>query len=132
MFDVTTALAASPAEAPGASRDRLPATPAATAYALRRTSADGSATAVNVFNFAGEPAEITVDLAGSGVLPDQPTTDLRTGEPGPQIEDGSLTVTLPAHGWLFLAVEARHAACASRDRQRSRRLDHRGRLGRGA
>jgi hypothetical protein len=110
MFDVTTALAASPAEAPGARRDRLPSTPAATAYALLRTSSDGSATAVNVFNFAGEPAEITVDLAGSGVLPEQTTTDLRTGESGPQIEAGSLTVTLPAHGWLFLAVAAEQAA----------------------
>lgn len=106
LFDVTTALAASPAEAPGASRERLPATLATSGYALLRTSADGSASAVNLFNFAATPTEITVDLTGSRVHPAQPTTDLRTGEPGPEIRDGALTVTLPAHGWLFLGVAA--------------------------
>ncbi|GHF13213.1 alpha-amylase family glycosyl hydrolase [Pseudolysinimonas yzui] len=106
LFDVTTALAASPAEAPGARRERVPASPAASGYALLRTSADGSASALNVFNFAATPTEITVDLTGSDVRPSQPTTDLRTGEPGPAIRDGSLTVTIPGHGWLFLDVAA--------------------------
>lgn len=106
LFDVTSALAASPAEAPGALRERLPASPAASGYALLRTSVDGSATALNLFNFAATPAEITVDLAGTGVRLSQPTTDLRTGEPGPAIRDGALTVTLPGHGWLFLDVAA--------------------------
>jgi hypothetical protein len=106
LFDVTTALAASPAEAPGALRERLPAAPATSAYAVLRTSADGSATALNMFNFAATPTEITVDLTGSGVRPSQSTTDLRTGEPGPEIRDGALKVTLPGHGWLFLDVAA--------------------------
>lgn len=106
LFDVTTALASSPAESPGASRQRLIASPTSTAYAIMRTSADGSATAVNIFNFDGRPAEIAVDLTGSGVDLDQTSTDLRTGEPGPTISGGSLTVTLPGYGWLFLGVRA--------------------------
>jgi hypothetical protein len=106
LFDVTTALAASPAEAPAASRERIPATPAAVAYALLRTSTDGSAHALNLFNFAATPTEITVDLTASRVLPDHGTTDLCSGKPGPKIQGGTLTVTLPGYGWLFLDVAA--------------------------
>ena len=106
LFDVTTALAASPAEAPAASRERLPTSPSATGYALLRTSTDGAQHALNLFNFAATPAEITVDLAGSRVAIDQYTTDLLTGDAGPDISNGILTVTLPGHGWLFLEVAA--------------------------
>ena len=110
LFDVTTALAASPAEAPAASRERLPASPTASAYAVLRTSTDGSTHALNLFNFAATPTEITVDLAGSRVVADQHTTDLLTGAPGPEIRDGVLTITLPGHGWLFLEVAAARPA----------------------
>ena len=75
-----------------------------------RTSRDGSTHALNVFNFAATPAQITVDVSRSPGIADQVTTDLLTGDAGPEIRDGTLTVTLPGHGWLFLDVTAARRA----------------------
>lgn len=107
FFDVLRALDASPALAPGASRERLP-TPVEDprTYAVLRRSMDGSRAALAVFNLAPEAACVTVELAGSGITVPQTTTDLAAGTPGPTLGASVVSFPLPARGWQFLEVDA--------------------------
>ena len=107
FFDVLRALDRSPALAPGASRERLPTPEADTrAYAVLRRSMDGTRSALALFNLAAEEACVTVNLAGSGVVVPQTTTDLATGERGPRIDADVLSFALGPRAWRFLEVTA--------------------------
>ena len=75
-------------------------------YAVLRRSADGSATAVNLYNFSPEPRCLTVDLTGAGITVPQTTTDLGANAAGPRIDADTMSVELPPYGWRFLGVEA--------------------------
>ena len=101
LFEVTMALAASPAEAPSASRTRLASTPADTSYAIIRHSASSAETAVNVYNLSGVPSSITIE---TGLDDGTRLVDLRNGTEAAIVDEGAITVQMPASGWLFLAV----------------------------
>ena len=107
FFDVLRALDRSPALAPGASRQRLPTPDADTrAYAVLRRSMDGTRSALALFNLAAEEACVTVNLAGSGVVFPQATTDLATGEAGPHIDGEVVSIAMAPRAWRFLEVAA--------------------------
>jgi hypothetical protein len=101
VFDVTRALAASPAEAPAASRERVEASPRDTAYAIRRRSADGAKTAVNIYNLSSAQATVTVE---TGLSEGTRLVDLRGGAEIRTGVGGRMTVELPGYGWLFFAT----------------------------
>lgn len=101
LEEVTQALAASPAEAPRASRDLLPTTSEGPAYAIVRVSADGERVAVNVYNLTGEPAQVAVDV--TSVLADgAELTDLRDPSSTAEVSGQALTLDMDAWGWTFL------------------------------
>jgi len=100
VHEVTAALSSSPAEAPAASRERLSTDPETGAYAIRRVSADGTRTAVNVFNLTGTPLSVTVTVPGTSE-----GEEFRSlGEDGMTTAtvNGQISVDLPAWGWVFL------------------------------
>lgn len=102
IFEVTVALAASPAEAPSASRERLVSSPADSCYAIIRHSASGAETAVNVYNLSGAPSGITVE---TGLDEGTVLVDLHSGTEVAVGVDGVISLELPAWGWLFLATQ---------------------------
>lgn len=91
--------------APSASRRRL-RTPGGDrkAYAMTRTSKDGSQTALLVYNLKDAPASITIDLAGSGIGTSQTPRDLYAAKTMPPIGGASYTLSLPAWGFEILQV----------------------------
>ena len=105
LWDVFRTLRTSPALSPSASRERVPAGDDPRAYAIKRTSLDGSRTALLVYNFDDEEATITVDLADSGIIVPQRSIDLATGEPGPVLETTATMLTLEPYGYRFLDVQ---------------------------
>jgi hypothetical protein len=106
LWDVFRTLRRSPALSPSASRERVPAGDGPRAYAIKRTSMDGSRTALLVYNFNDEESLITLDLAGTGISVPQRSIDLATGEPGPDLETTSPAFTLGPYGYRFLDVQA--------------------------
>ena len=107
FWNVLRSLERSPALAPGVSRARVPTASAdGRDYAVVRTSMDGTATALLLFNLGDAPACISVNLAGTGIIVPQQTTDLGTTAPGPELTDLVSSLRLPAHGYLFLEVDA--------------------------
>jgi MYXO-CTERM domain-containing protein len=98
---VFVGLARSAAEAPGASRKRVPATPD-TAYAVIRESVDGAARALNVYNFAKQPAMVEVDLTGTGIVAGDVPIDLVTDAPASAVTGNQYTVSLRASGYALL------------------------------
>ncbi len=104
VWDVFRSLRASPALSPSASRQRVPTVDDPSAYAIKRTSLDGTRTALLVYNFHDEEVTITLDLAGSGIALPQRSIDLVTGEPGPMLESTAPTFTLEPYGYRFLDV----------------------------
>jgi Alpha amylase, catalytic domain len=106
FWDVLRALERSPALAPGASRARVPSASAGGRdYAVVRSSMDGTATALLLFNLGEHATCISVNVAGSGITVPQQTTDLVTGEPGPELTDVVSSIHLPAYAYLFLEVD---------------------------
>ena len=103
LWGVFRTLRTSPALSPSASRERVPTGDDPRAYAIKRTSLDGSRSALLVYNFNDEEATITVDLADSGILPGR-SIDLATGLPGPVL-GSTATVTLEPYGYRFLDVQ---------------------------
>jgi Alpha amylase, catalytic domain len=108
--DVFSALKRSPALAPGASRVQRPAAicgggSADQVYAVERTSADGTRTALNVYNFTDTPRCITIDLTDSGIAVPQTPVDLSTERDGTPITSSSYDVQLPPFGYVFLDVD---------------------------
>jgi glycosidase len=89
---------------PSASRLRVPAGSDPMVYAMRRTSKDGSQTALLVYNFNNTAANVTVDLTNTGIRTDQKPEDLYNGGRGPVIKGTSYTVSLPAYGFTMLQV----------------------------
>jgi hypothetical protein len=114
LWDVFRTLRTTPALAPSASRDRLPTGDDPLAYAIKRTSLDGSRTAVLVFNFHAEEASITLDLTGTGITVPQRAIDLATGEPGPVLETTAPTLTIEPYGYRFLDVQTSDVPQAGR------------------
>jgi hypothetical protein len=106
VWDVFRTLRTSAALSPSASRERLPTGDDPRAYAVMRTSPDGSRTALLVYNFSDQEATITVDLAGRGITIPQRTIDLATGEPGPVLATTGPALTLEPYGYQFLDVKA--------------------------
>ncbi|RKP51570.1 hypothetical protein D7Z26_17455 [Cohnella endophytica] len=103
--NVFKALQASPAEAPNASRKRLSTGSDSKYYAVIRTSADGTKSVLNIYNFKNASATITVNLTDSGITVPQTPVNLATGGSGTAISSSSYSVTLPAYGYLFLEVQ---------------------------
>jgi Alpha amylase, catalytic domain/Maltogenic Amylase, C-terminal domain len=89
---------------PAASRTRVPAGSDPNVYAMRRTSADGTQTALLIYNFTSTAADVTVDLTGTGIATNQVPIDLYNGGTGPAINGPSYTVSLPAYGFAMLQV----------------------------
>jgi hypothetical protein len=106
VWDVFRTLRRSPALSPSASRERLPTGDDPHAYAIKRTSLDGSRTALLVYTFSNEEAAIGVDLAGRGITVPQRATDLAAGEPGPALDTTAPTFILEPYGYRFLDVQA--------------------------
>lgn len=106
VWDVFRILRKSPALAPSASRERVPAGDGARAYAIKRSSADGSRSALLLYNFDDSEASITLDLAGTEITVPQQSIDLATGEPGPELETATPTFILAPYGYRFLDVQA--------------------------
>jgi len=102
LFEVTVALAASPAEAPSASRERVGSSPADTCYAIIRHSESGAETAVNVYNLSGAPSSITVQ---TGLDEGTALVDLHSGTEVAVGADGAISLEMPGWGWLFLATQ---------------------------
>ncbi|MFE4951078.1 alpha-amylase family glycosyl hydrolase [Leifsonia sp. NPDC056665] len=92
---------------PAASRDRVPAGPATTAFAERRTSEDGKQTALLVYNFSPTPSTVTVDLTGTGIDLKQQPKDLYNGGKGAKIDGAAYSVSLPGYGFTMLDVRAK-------------------------
>jgi hypothetical protein len=105
LWDVFRTLRTSPALAPSASRERLPTGDDPRAYAIKRTSLDGSRTALLVFNLHADEASITLDLTGSGITVPQRAMDLATGGHGPVLETTTPTLTIEPYGYRFLDVQ---------------------------
>jgi hypothetical protein len=91
---------------PSASRTRVPAGSDPKVYAMRRTSQDGTKTALLIYNFNNTTANVTVDLTGTGIRTSQTPKDLYNGGKGPAIKGTSYTVSLPAYGFKMLQVSA--------------------------
>jgi len=89
---------------PSASRTRVPDGSDPKTYAMRRTSTDGTQTALLIYNFNSTPENVTVDLTGTGVDTNQVPKDLYNGGRGPAITGTSYTVSLPAYGFKMLQV----------------------------
>lgn len=100
--EVFVALARSTAEAPGASRQRLPAGPSDRYYAVLRTSPAGGARALNVYNFTSRAGTVEVDLRGSGIMPGDVPLDLVTNQPADAVSGAEYQVSLPALGYALL------------------------------
>ena len=88
---------------PSASRTRL-STGNQTTYAMKRTSMDGSQTALLIYNFSDAPTNVTVNLSGSGINTNQTPIDLYNGGDGPAITSSIYNVSLPAYGFKMLGV----------------------------
>lgn len=99
---VFVALARSTAEAPGASRKRVPTGTNKSTYGIVRVSADGASRAINLYNFSKQAAMLTVNLAGSGIEPGEVPTDLVTNKQLAAVT-GELSMSLPALGYALLA-----------------------------
>jgi hypothetical protein len=99
---VFVALARSVAEAPGASRKRVPAGSDDSTYAVVRVSTDGAARALNLYNFGDQPATLDVDLKGTGIGAGDIPIDLVTNEPAAAVTSGKYSVKLPALGYALL------------------------------
>jgi hypothetical protein len=89
---------------PSASRTRVPAGSGSNAYAMQRTSADGTQTALLIYNFNDAAASVTLDLTGTGISTNQVPQDLYNGGTGSAIDGTSYTVSLPAYGFSMLQV----------------------------
>jgi hypothetical protein len=94
-----------PALAPAASRTRVPAGRDAKTYAMRSTAADGSQTALLVYNLRDEPATVSLDLADTGIGTDQTPRDLVNGGIAAPITGTRYSVDLAAYGFAILQVE---------------------------
>ena len=99
---VFVALARSVAEAPGASRKRVPSGSNDSTYAVVRVSTDGAARALNLYNFGNQPATLDVDLKGTGIVAGDIPIDLVTNEPAAAVTSGKYNVKLPALGYALL------------------------------
>lgn len=103
---VLTTVNANAALLPAASRTRMPAGDDPKAYAMRATAADGSQTALLVYNLRDEPATVPVDVSGTGIATDQTPVDLYAGGSAAPIAGRTYPVDLPAHGFAMLEVQA--------------------------
>jgi Alpha amylase, catalytic domain len=99
---VFVALARSAAEAPGASRKRVPSGGNDATYAVVRQSVDGASRALNLYNFSRQSVTIEVDLAGTGIEPGDVPTNLVTNEPAAAVTSGEYQVQLPSLGYALL------------------------------
>ena len=71
---------------------------------MKRTSQDGSQTALLIYNFRSSPEDVTVNLSGSNIGLNQIPRDLYNGGNGPAINSSDYTVRLPAYGFMILGV----------------------------
>jgi len=99
---VFAALARTTAEAPGASRKRVPTGANKLTYGVVRVSTDGTARALNLYNFAKQPSMLQVDLSGTGIAPGDVPLDLVTNTPGAAVTATAYSVSLPALGYALL------------------------------
>ena len=99
--EVFAALARSPAEAPGATRIRLP-TQNEDHYAVLRVSADGQRRAINVYNRSRSPAKVRVSVSGHGIPDGRKMRDLVSGKAADGPSKATLTVSVPGTGYRFL------------------------------
>lgn len=102
---VLRALARSSAEAPFAARTRLPTGSSPSQYAVLRTSISQEQRALNVYNFAREPAIVRVDLSNSGLEIGDVPRNLVTEEAALEITERNLNgypIELPSLGYAFL------------------------------
>ena len=107
--DVFRALKSSPALVPAASRVRRPASTCEghasdRVYAVERTSPDGSATVLNVYNFTSDPQCVRVDLSASAIRVPQTPVDLGSEAAASPITSDTYDVHLPPFGYAFLDV----------------------------
>jgi len=102
---VLRAVNANPALAPGGGRQKLNTNDDARYYAVLRTSMDGAQHALAIYNFTDQAQTITVDLVGSGIMPQTPA-DLLNGGGAPEITSTGYAVTLPPYGFAFYEVTA--------------------------
>ena len=98
---VFVALARSTAEAPGASRKRVPTGTNKSTYGIVRVSTDGSARALNLYNFSKQPAMLKVNLGGTGIEVGEVPTDLVTNKAAAAVT-ADYSVSLPALGYALL------------------------------
>jgi hypothetical protein len=103
---VMSAVNSNPALLPSASRAQIPASATANAYAMTRTSADGSQTALLAYNFSGAASVVTLNLAGTTISTSQTPVDLYSGGTAPPITGTSYTLNLPAYGFSILQVSS--------------------------
>ncbi len=89
---------------PQASRTRVPVTDNNRAYAMRRTSKDGSQTALLVYLFSTSSANVTLNLAGTDLSLDQTPINLFDTFQPPPITGPSYTIAVPADGFRILQV----------------------------
>lgn len=94
-----------PALLPSASRIRIPTRENPKAYAIARTAADDSQTALLVFNFGEEATMVAIGLRGSGISTGQVPVDLFSNSDMIPIEDTTYEVDLPGYGFAVLQVE---------------------------
>jgi hypothetical protein len=104
IAEIANAINGYSAQEPGGGRVRCSTGSDSKFYAVKRTSMDSTRTALNIYNFKNASATITVDLTGKGITIPQTPRDLITNANGPQITGTSYTVTLPAYGYLLLAL----------------------------
>jgi MYXO-CTERM domain-containing protein len=67
-----------------------------------RQSGDGAERALNVYNFAKQPAMVKVDLSGTGIVDGDAPVDLVTDKPATAVAGDQYTVSLPASGYALL------------------------------
>jgi hypothetical protein len=100
---VLRAVNSSRALAPGASRRQLATDDDRSSYAMLRTSRDGCKRALAIFNVQDAKHTIRVDLAGTGVRPQQPVSLMPGGSPR-RITGRTYEITLPSHGFALLSL----------------------------
>jgi hypothetical protein len=89
---------------PISARKRIPAGSDTKAYAMMRTSTDGSKVTLLAYNFSNAAKNVTVDLTGTGISTNVTPYDLYKNADAPRITSTNYTVNLPAWGFAILDV----------------------------
>lgn len=90
---------------PSADRKRVDTVSDGTSYAMLRTAADGSQTALLIYNLTDEEQTIVVKTEEAGIAEGSGLTDLYNGGSAGIISDAEYEVILPAYGFLMLETQ---------------------------